>query len=100
MWGLLRHEAEEEEGQVREGPTGLAKMYVFNSQGVKDLAGGAVDKNPPANAGDTGLIPGLGRFHMHRATKACAPQRLSPRAATIEACAPGAHVPQQEKLPR
>ena len=64
MWGLLRHEAEEEEGQVREGPTGLAKMYVFNSQGVKDLAGGAVDKNPPANAGDTGLIPGLGRFHM------------------------------------
>ena len=21
-------------------------------------------KNPPANAGDTGLIPGPGRFHM------------------------------------
>ena len=21
-------------------------------------------KNPAANAGDTGLIPGLGRFHM------------------------------------
>ena len=23
-----------------------------------------VVKNPPANAGDTGLIPDLGRFHM------------------------------------
>ena len=23
-------------------------------------------KNPAANAGDTGLIPGLGRFHMLR----------------------------------
>ena len=26
--------------------------------------GGAVVKNPPANAGDTGLSPGLGRSHM------------------------------------
>ena len=24
----------------------------------------AVDKNPPDNAGDTGLIPSPGRFHM------------------------------------
>ena len=29
-----------------------------------DFSGGAVVKNPPANAGDTGLIPGLGRSHM------------------------------------
>ena len=28
--------------------------------------GGAVDKNLPANAGDTGSIPGLGRSHMPR----------------------------------
>ena len=28
--------------------------------------GGAVVKNPPANAGDTGLSPGLGRSHMPR----------------------------------
>ena len=63
---LLRNEAEEEEGQVREGPTGLAKMYVCNSQGVKGLPGGSVGKNPPAGAGDTGLIPGLGRSHMPR----------------------------------
>ena len=26
--------------------------------------GGAVVKNPPANAGDMGLSPGLGRSHM------------------------------------
>ena len=30
----------------------------------QDFFGGTVDKNPPANAGDTSLIPGLGRSHM------------------------------------
>ena len=29
-----------------------------------DFPGGLVIKNLPVNAGDTGLIPGLGRFHM------------------------------------
>ena len=29
-----------------------------------DFPGGTVDKNPPADAGDTGSIPGPGRFHM------------------------------------
>ena len=29
-----------------------------------DDSGGPVVKNPPANAGDAGLIPGLGRSHM------------------------------------
>ena len=28
--------------------------------------GGTVVKNPPANAGDMGLIPGPGRSHMPR----------------------------------
>ena len=31
---------------------------------LKDLPGGKVDKNLPANAGDKDSIPGLGRFHM------------------------------------
>ena len=31
--------------------------------------GGAVVKNPPANAGDTGSSPGPGRSHMPGATK-------------------------------
>ena len=30
----------------------------------QDFPGGAVVKNPPANAGDTGLSPGPGRCHM------------------------------------
>ena len=30
----------------------------------RDFPGGAVVKNPPANAGDTGLNPGPGRSHM------------------------------------
>ena len=32
----------------------------------RDFPGGAVVKNPPANAADKGLIPGLGRSHMLR----------------------------------
>ena len=32
----------------------------------KDFSGGTVVKNPPANAGDTGSGPGLGRSHMPR----------------------------------
>ena len=31
---------------------------------VKDSPGGPVDKNPPANAGDVGSVPGPGRFHV------------------------------------
>ena len=36
----------------------------FKNQLLVDFPGGAVDKNLLANAGDTGLIPGPGRFHM------------------------------------
>ena len=32
--------------------------------GIGGFPGGAVVKNLPANAGDTGLSPGLGRSHM------------------------------------
>ena len=31
---------------------------------MMDLPGGPVNKNLPANAGETGLIPGPGRIHM------------------------------------
>ena len=30
----------------------------------RESPGGAVDKNPPANAEDMGSSPGPGRFHM------------------------------------
>ena len=31
---------------------------------MQDFLGSTVDANLPVNAGDTGLIPGTGRFHM------------------------------------
>ena len=34
----------------------------------KDFPSGPVVKNPPANAGDTGSIPGPGRFHVPQGT--------------------------------
>ena len=79
---------------------------------IRDFPGSTVVKNLPANAGDTGSSPGLGRSHMPRSNSARAPQLLSlrsrahepqllsPRATTAEACAPGAHAPQQEKPPQ
>ena len=56
----------------------------------QDVPGGSVVKNPPAHAGETGSISGLGRSHMPQGQKTHAPQLLSPsRAATTEAhCAP------------
>ena len=39
-------------------------QYVLTLKTCLDFPGGAVDKNPPANAEDMGSIPGPGRFHM------------------------------------
>ena len=47
------------------------------NQFIPDSPGGRVDKNPPANAGDMGLIPGLGRFQMPWSNKARMLQLLS-----------------------
>ena len=77
-----------------------------------DFPGGGVVKNLPANAGDTGSSPGLGRSHrlwsnwarepqlLSLCSRARKPQLLSPRATTTEACAPRACAPQQEKPPQ
>ena len=70
--------------------------------------GGSVVKNLPANAKDTGLIPGPGRSHMPQSNEAhtqllslCSrawePQILRPPAIATEACVPKAHTLQQEK---
>ena len=45
---------------------------------VQGFPGGAVVENPPANAGDTGLIPGQGTKIPHTTGQ------LSPRAASTE----------------
>ena len=44
----------------------------------QDFPSGAVDKNLLVNAGDTGLIPDLERFHRPRSTKALGPASLEP----------------------
>ena len=33
-------------------------------EAIQDFPSGAVDKNPPASAGDMGSVSGQGRFHM------------------------------------
>ena len=50
----------------------------FKSYGLEDFPGGAADKNPPADIGDTGSISGLGRFHLLQGSWACVPQLLKP----------------------
>ena len=62
--------------------------------------GGLMVKNLPANTGDTGLIPGPGRFHVPQSNKAHATQLLSSCAITTEAGAPTAHALQQKKPPQ
>ena len=39
-------------------------MVVFKMENEGGFPGGAVVKNPPANAGDTSLSPVPGRSHM------------------------------------
>ena len=70
-----------------------------------DLPGSPVVENPPANAGDTGLIPGLGIFHLPQSNEPHVPQlwRLCSRACALRQEKPQqweAHAPQQECSPR
>ena len=79
--------------------------------GTKGFPGSAVVKNPPANAGDAGSSPALGRSHMPWSNWACEPQLLSLRvwslcstigeAATVRdprtVMKSGPHLPQLEK---
>ena len=43
----------------------LQSLFFFKLKKIGEgFPGGSVIKNPPADAGDTGLIPNLGRSHM------------------------------------
>ena len=48
--------------------TSKVRMVIYRMIRTTDVGfpGGAVVKNPPANAGDTGSRPGPGRSHMPR----------------------------------
>ena len=61
---------------------------------ILGLPGGSVAENLPVSAGDTGLISGLGRFHMPCGNQAHVPQLLS---LFSRACAPQQKKPQQLK---
>ena len=50
------------ENRCREDFT-IGYPLISKSQEI-NVPDGAVDRNLPANAGDTGLIPGPGRAHM------------------------------------
>ena len=45
---------------------------------VESFPGGSVVKNSPANAGDKGSIPGLGKSHNPQGKLSPAPQLLKP----------------------
>ena len=47
-----------------ESKTDKQKTNSRGYRGTGDFSGGLVVKNPPANAGHMGSIPGQGRFHM------------------------------------
>ena len=50
----------------KKGPHQKNKIQLKLKNKKKGFPGGAVVKNLPANAGDTGSSPGLGRSHMPR----------------------------------
>ena len=43
---------------------------MFKQDNILDFPGGPVVEKPPANAGDVGSIPGLGRSHLPRGKQA------------------------------
>ena len=49
-----------------------------NKDRARDFPGGPVVEDLPANAGDTGSIPGPGRSHVLQSNQACALQLLRP----------------------
>ena len=46
------------------GTTQISNVKCYLYQQKKSFQGGSEVKEPPANAGDTGSMPGLGRSHM------------------------------------
>ena len=88
---------------LQPNPSASADHSTFKTHPRTSLGCGTVDKNLPANAGDRGLTPGLGIFHMLRgATK---PMHRNyrglhlrePAQSAPEVCVPPARALEQEK---
>ena len=56
---------------------GMLQQGVHSKLNEGGFPGGSGVKNPPANAGDVGLIPDPGRSHMLRSSQACGPSPCS-----------------------
>ena len=65
-------------------------LKVMKKKNLQGFPGGAVVENLPANAGDTGSSPGLGRSHMPRSGWARGPRLLSRRVWSLCPAAGGA----------
>ena len=50
--------------EVSEAEVKMFSTIKYNKNKITGFPGGAVVENLPANAGDTGSSPGLGRSHM------------------------------------
>ena len=55
----------------------MYQLYLYKEV-IWGLPGGSVVKNLPANAGDTGSVPDLGRSHMPQSNQAHVPQEEKP----------------------
>ena len=64
----------------------ISISHIFSKTSFPGFPGGAVVESLPANAGDTGSRPGLGRSHMPRSNWAREPQLLSLRVWSL--CSP------------
>ena len=56
---------------------GVTEKELYVKRKLRGFPGGAVVENLPANAGDMGSSPGLGRSHMPRSNWAHEPQLVS-----------------------
>ena len=81
----------------------MTKRSIHQKYRKWNFAGGTVDKNPPANAGNMVLIPGPGRCHMSLSKKPVQhnPQRmlaLGPVSSATEPVLCNKRRPRKEKL--
>ena len=65
MLNIANHQGNANQNHNEISPHACENGY-HQKEHIWGVPGGTVVKNPPANAGDTGLSPGLGRYHMSR----------------------------------